>query len=475
MVKKKIRSIVSAADGAGRMIEVPDRRFEGGDWPIQFELVDEKADTWLLYFSAECQRRGWQCPSIVQLDGKENSASITVNTGAGEPQLSVVWERKRNGPLRVKARSTGTPEFPLDQANELFERVNETCRAGAVKEFYRVGLLCYDRLAWRGELWLSDKLRLGPPSQQDEQCALASRNIIVNARVTAIDWLHANSIFTNALRELSVFLTVIMGTHVQAAPNSRRAWTFILDPDSPGGVHCDIRNIGYYERQLPTEMPMPGQGPSVPLRAIQRPDFTMGSVGPEDTEQELPRDVLELWQAFEALSPDLRRQFVQAGTLWQLALSLGHDYETARFSYMVAACEALKPPGREFDACNIYDVLTALFGKETAHSLRQKFQPQDVRSAHFHTGEFRGSEFSKHPTMSTFFDPTFHDATGELYKISQAAIIEWLRRGGTTGMSPPIKRRRPWRRLVRQNALPVTGGVAVGVGLGWLLARAFVR
>ena len=39
-----------------------------------------QADTWLQYLSADCRRHGWNCASLVQLEARENSGSITVNT-----------------------------------------------------------------------------------------------------------------------------------------------------------------------------------------------------------------------------------------------------------------------------------------------------------------------------------------------------------------------------------------------------------
>ena len=38
MAKTKSKAILSVADGAGGMMEVEDRRFENGDWPIKFEV-----------------------------------------------------------------------------------------------------------------------------------------------------------------------------------------------------------------------------------------------------------------------------------------------------------------------------------------------------------------------------------------------------------------------------------------------------
>jgi hypothetical protein len=473
MAKTKSKATMMAADGAGGMAQVQDRRFERGDWPIRFEVPKEQADTWFQYLSAECGKCGWGCPFFKQMEAKENSGSITIDTGGpGQPQLVMVWERKRGGPIRVRARSAGTPEFPLDQANELFRQVNERSGAGATEQFHRGGLLCYDGLPWRGELWLDETLRLGPPSQQDEALVFGPRIILVDGLIDGIDELHATSAFNVALRELSVFLTVVMGTNVGLPHNGGRGWT--LSINSSGEVECVIRNLGYCEKQWPAEMPAKGQCQPVPFKAVHRPDFSLWGIGGIPTELHLPEDIVDLWQAFKGLPPDRRRQFLQVGSMWQLARSLDRENQTTRFALMVAACEALKPPDPQFRDHNIYQVAEALLGKPSADLLREQwFRPQEVRSAHLHSGEFRGSEFVQHMMMSSFDDPTFDQACRVLYKLSQAAIIEWLRRGGTYTMPPP-KRSRTWRRWVKDHTLsilPVLAAVCVaaGMALGWLL------
>src|SRR6266849_3249368 len=101
-------------------------------------MSGDHADTWLRYFDVECQRRGWSSSGIGQMEPRENSGSLTVNTGAANTaQLAVVWERKRGGVLQVRARSAGVPEFPLPGMQELFDRVNERCRSRATERVYR--------------------------------------------------------------------------------------------------------------------------------------------------------------------------------------------------------------------------------------------------------------------------------------------------------------------------------------------------
>src|SRR5712664_587593 len=106
MAKAKSKAVVSVADGSGGLAQVVDHRFDRRQWPIQFDVGLPQADTWLRYLAAECRKRNWGCSSLGQMDAKENSGSITVTSGPpGQPQLNLVWERKRDGPLRLRAGS----------------------------------------------------------------------------------------------------------------------------------------------------------------------------------------------------------------------------------------------------------------------------------------------------------------------------------------------------------------------------------
>ena len=108
MAKAKPKAIIMAADGAGGMAQVQDRRFEAGNWPIRFEVPKEQADTWLQYLSAECGRRGWSSGGIAQLEAKENSGSQQ-STPAVPGSCS--WLSSGNGNAVARSRSgLGLPE-----------------------------------------------------------------------------------------------------------------------------------------------------------------------------------------------------------------------------------------------------------------------------------------------------------------------------------------------------------------------------
>ncbi len=469
MAKTKSKAVILASDGSGAVRQTHDRRFEKAEWPIRLVIEDQaQADTWFKYLSAECTARGWSSGVMAQLDAKENSGSSTVTaSGAGAgSELIIVWERRRNGPLSLRARVVG--DLSEEVAAELLERATEKCRA-AVREIFRLrGQLHYDGLPWKGELWLSDDLRLGPPSKQDETALLGPRVILVDAQVAGIDRLDASGRFAVLCRELSSFLAVVLRMRI-GAPQSGRAWTF-ADIHKPEG--SQVRWLGYLEPEGNDEMPVRGAVAPVPLAAIRRPDFSLHGLWPDDREVEPPADIIHLWEQFVNLDTARRQQFLQVASVWQLALSLGHEYQTTAFAWKVVAVEALKP--KDCRDHNIYDVVEALLGTPIADVLRRDgIRPQDIRNAHLHRGEFRGSEFAHDFMMTSFHDPTFDSAHRVLTNIAEATIIEWLRRGGAVTLAP-LGRRRSWRRSFKTSAL-VGVGLAAGVFLGWIGHTLLIR
>src|SRR5262249_55313415 len=148
--------------------------------------------------------------------------------------------------------------------------------------------------------------------------------ILVDAQVSALDAQAALSLFDSLLRELAVFLSVVMRTAVSVPQNSSPAWTWTRGAD--GQVECDVRFLGYVGPTLPREMPAKGQAPTIRLKPVRRPDFSLPGLGDmEETEQWLPGDVVELWRHFSGLPSDRRQQFFQAGYQWRLALSVARE------------------------------------------------------------------------------------------------------------------------------------------------------
>ena len=269
MVRSKSKALLSTSDGAGGMSPVKDYRFDKGEWPISFEVPheQEQSDRWPRYLSAECNRRGWTVQSHGQIERGENSGTIRP-LDAGGPQLDIVWERKRGGPMKVRARLPSTSKLAPPDAERFFKELNDSCAAAITEPRYVRGTLQYDGPAWRGEIWLDDKTRLGPPSLQDETAMLGPRIVHVDAMLECIGETDRAFACHRMLQEVSAFLSVVTRKEFRS-PQSGRAWTWATDGNS-----CEVRILGYLEFANPVSMPSLRADHPVPLHPADIPRTT---------------------------------------------------------------------------------------------------------------------------------------------------------------------------------------------------------
>jgi hypothetical protein len=466
MPKKKTRATIQVPDGTGGMKQLLDRRFEKGAWIDTREVAAPQADTWLQYLSIECERRGLQCAGISQIDTRENSGSYTIRPAGPDPQpeLILVWELKRQGSLIVRSRLAGTPLFDETLAKSLLERTTADCKAGVTQRVFCAGYIEYDGLAWQGEHWFEGGIRLGPPPREYNDALTGPRAILVEAEVEGLDIIDARATFRVQLRELAAFMGVALRKGFRV-PTSLSRMTWVWTTDAAMQIECDVRHIGYEMPRPRNALPNVGIERGVPTFHVIRPRLGPAGIGATDTEQQIPDDVDELWSRFSHLPSDKRQQFLRVASLWQLSNALLGEFETASMAYLVAACEALKPSDSD-QRLNAYDVIETLLGKELADKLRSESQPQKIRHAHFHAGEILGQEFGKFLMMDSFRDPGFRQAFDEMWLVTAACIVEWLRRDGV--MSMASARRDGWERLGRRRR-PLVLALAGGVGIGWLL------
>jgi hypothetical protein len=431
MGKTKIQSTIRVADGAGGLALVPDLRFEPGEWPIRFEVPANLADRWFDHMAAECTQRTWGSSGSTQCDAAENSGSMLVSTGVigQSPAIDIVWERPRGGDLRIQARPSGTPVLDLQSVRTFLDAVNARSKANVTTREYRRGYLTYRSLPWRGELWLEQNLRLGPPSRHPST-PIGPQIIVVDAEVEGIGWQGVNDEFQLLLRELSIFLNVVVGIGTAVQKRLDEMWTIEVDA-SGRWVDCMLRTSGYWEPAPSNEMPKAGAAPKVPMRPVERPALEPSGIRLEDSEQSVPEDIVDLWSKLRNLPRPKREQFLRAGSAYQTALLLSReDQGTAAAAFMVVACESLKPAGRQHDDWNIYRVVNWLLGASKAEELRQmQLPPQKLRSEHFHRGELHAGELAPILLRHSFFDPTFDQTARPLPQTTRACIIEWLRRG----------------------------------------------
>lgn len=430
MTKRKPTATILVADGEGGMREVAELRFDSGDWAIELAISADSAVAWMAQLHAEIEERGWSASGIWQLDPGENSGSLAVHTATGQspPTLEVIWERQRGGDLRIRARVGGDPELPLDAATEFLDAVEKRQREGRTTRVHRRDMLTYVGMPWRGELWLGNDTRLGPPSRFPEPL-LGPQIVIVDAVCEGVGQQGVSEAFATLVHQVRVFLGFVLASELTPARLSNE-WVYQAATDSHE-ADISVRPVGYVEMSPAADMPLPGSDRPVERRAVARPGLGPVGIWPDMVEEWVPDDIETLWDIFRRISPQKRDQLMRAGNAYQIARSMWPAQRTACATFLVIACESLKPTGRRHERKNIYDVVEELLGKGHATRLRgMSPRPQTVRSRHVHAGELAAGELLPMMMTDYFADPSLGTMIDELFLTTRTCLIEWLRREG---------------------------------------------
>jgi hypothetical protein len=434
MPKQKSGARVHVADGAGGMRQVTDLRFEAGEWPIEVIVPARDAETWMAHLSAETEERGWNSSSFSQLDAAENSGTLSVHTAIGPSPaaLDIVWERARGKDLRLRARPSGDPVLSLDVAHAFINDIRARVRTGKTLRAHRQALLAYDGLPWRGELWLDAGHRLGPPSKHPDALR-GPQIVIVDAMIEGIGKQGVTATFQRRLHEIRVFLSFVLGLNITI---SKFGFGWVCDVNAQGSiVDCALRQVGYVETVPTHGFPAAGNAPPIERRAVTRPGLGPQGIASDMHEQWVPADIEQLWKSFVRLPTSKREHLLRAGNAYVIAKSMWPDQRTAYATFLVVACEALKPTGKRHDRLNAYDVIASLVSASEARRLREaSIHPQKVRSEHVHRGELVAGELLPMVMHNHFMDPSFDETLRVLSTASRTCLIEWLRRGGNYGV-----------------------------------------
>jgi hypothetical protein len=431
MPKQKSSAQIHVADGAGGMRPVVDLRFDVGEWPIRHIVPAKGAETWMAHLEAETEERGWILSSVSQYDAAENSGTLSLHTASGQspPTLDIVWERLRGKDLRLRARPSGDPLLSLDVAQDFLDAIDLRARTGKLLSAHRRDFLTYVGLPWRGELWLDDNHRLGPPSKHPDTL-IGPQVVIVDVMVEGIGQRGVTANFAKRLTEIRVFLGFLLGLKLEGV-KFEQGW--VHDVDEKGRIKdCRLKNIGYVELEPQAGFPVRGVTRSVERRNVQRLGLGPTEITSDMREEWVPDDIEELWRRFITLPTAKRDHLLRAGNAYLTAQILWPSQRTAYAAFLVVACEALKPTGRRYDRMNVYDIVASLLGICDAQKLRElSLHPQKIRSEHLHRGKLSGGEILPMLMHDHFMDPSFDEMLRNLASVCRICLIEWLRLEGT--------------------------------------------
>jgi len=287
-------------------------------------------------------------------------------------------------------------------------------------------ILAYSGLPWRGELRLDEDHRIGPPSKHPDYL-LGPQVFIVDAMIDGIGQKGINARFQTFVHELRVFLGFMLG--LDAKPHKMEdAW--VPEIDAKGIVtDCTLRPVGYVELSAPPGFPPLGSAPPIERRDVLRPGLGTFGITADMTEQWVPADIQQLWSTFARLPSAKRDHLMRAGNAYLTARAMWPDQRTAYATFLVVACEALKPTGRRYNKMNVYGVIEMLVGQGEAERLRElSDHPQRVRSNLVHRGQLAAGELGPLLLDDYFVDPSFDEMLRELSSVTCVCLIEWLRR-----------------------------------------------
>ena len=405
---------------------------------------------------AECELRGYHSHGISQPDADETSGTTTIRlaNGAAAPAFDLVWEKLRDKALVVQARPGGDPVPTIPDLRCFLAAATKATRSKRrAVQHKRAYLVVPNGRPWSGDLWLTPKLCLGAPSKQGSY-ASDPHIIVVDAMVEGIGWRGVTDSFQRLLRELLIFLDVVIGTHA-IEQRDRRAWTYEIEDNHYKNI--ELRFSGYYELE-PPQMPIAGARPAMPIQTVMRPGVVGAPNLAHTDTQVAPQDAASLWQQLQSLKPELQRQFLEAGNAYWNAQSFWWHQRTAFASFLVVSCEALKPARRKFDNANIYDVINSLRDQTAAEQLRTLAQhPQSIRSDHFHRGKLADNELAPRFGSNYFDDPTFDELLRTLNINARICLIQWLRLGGNYTLRWLTRARPTWQTRLRKAIAALRG------------------
>jgi hypothetical protein len=408
--------------------------------PLLTTVTPEKAEMWLGALEHLCVDLNLGLRQFTQNDPVRNAGVIEIASNCPNAELKLFWRKERNQTLFVYVQSvSGTLPESLKSESMLY-LIEAKIAAQAQTKIHRNGQICYRGKKWTGEFWLNDNVRLGPTSIHYEDAIGEPENIyygaprvvMVDALIDSFGQIDWSNRFDVLREEIALFLTVMTGNLFYVSKPKLDWFT-----DHKGNMNM-VGWIGYSEPAASREMPLRAIMHPIPNYEVLRPDLTpLSSAYPPGDVMSLPTDACALWTTFLAQNETKRTQFRQAAAKFQEALYVWDFRRTLSFTLCVAACEALKPLDSAYDDSNYEYVIRYYLGKPVLKQLNNLLRDSGllggktariIRNRHFHRGEFFGGEFQPRYATHGFKDPTFSVAERQLRLVTQAALIEWLRR-----------------------------------------------
>jgi hypothetical protein len=348
-----------------------------------------------------------------------NESSIIINFNNTDDVLQLRITATDNDHLKlIEFQCPESPKTEEFAHSLITQSLVNTLGIATIKFFRRIQY-CYIGEQLDGEYWIKNT-RIAPvnPSDLSPSRCDVERYISLDMEVDAIDEQDAWSIANHKADKLIAKLSMITDTGLYK-PKLEHRWFIPEDPNGPS----ELRQLGYFGHG-PEISKMPRKGKVCNAGSFEGSmRSTMRCIGDS---LKLPVETRKLLSAMETKSASQNSAFENSAFLYQFGLNAGRYSRTVKLSYFVASIDAL---------CKAESIHNE-FGKflrhyaQPSHSIDHliNFMHGDVRSAHFHAGEFPFGEFRlKKPT--TIFKSSIDKITDhrydECHRIIRHAITNW--------------------------------------------------
>lgn len=287
------------------------------------------------------------------------------------------------------------------------------------KKFFKRVQYCYIGEQLDGEYWIKN-IRIAPVNPSDPTpCRYdIERYISLDMEVDAIDEQDAWSIASFKADKLVAKLSMIADIGFYK-PTSEHRW--FIPEDNHGA--SELRQLGYFGHG-PVIEKMPRKGKLCKAGLFEGSMHSrMRYVGDS---LKFPVETRKLLSAIESKPVNLNSALENSALLYQFALNAGRYSRTVTLSYLVASIDAL------CKAENTYKNFGSFLRHyaQPTHNIDHliNFMHGDVRSAHFHVGEFPFGEFNLKKTTTIFkssVDKVTDHRYNECKKIIRHAISNW--------------------------------------------------
>lgn len=348
-----------------------------------------------------------------------NESSIIINIDNTEEvlQLKITSTDKDH----LKLIEFQCPESPKAEefAHSLITQSLVNTLGVATTKFFRRIQYCYIGEQLDGEYWIRNT-RIAPinPSDPSPLRYDIERYISLDMEVDAIDEQDAWSIASYKADKLIAKISILTDVGFYK-PTIEHRWFIPENINDPS----ELRQLGYFGHG-PEISKMPRKGKVCNAGSFEGSmRSTMRCIGDS---LKLPIETRKLLSAMESKPANQSGAFENSALLYQFGLNAGRYSRTVKLSYFVASIDAL---------CKA-ECTHNEFGKflrhyaQPAHNIDHliNFMHGDVRSAHFHAGEFPFGEFTLKKTTRIFkssVDKINDRRYDECHKIIRHAISNW--------------------------------------------------